>query len=289
MKNFIFIGDYCEDKRVYGTCDRLNPEAPVPILSVRHQDKVEAGMCGNVCNNLNAIANAANEAGMLDTEHEAHLFLNKPETPELKVRYIDTASGYILLRTDIKASEQLTFDGWCVDRFNGVLNEDSVVIISDYDKGYLSKLQISYIAKRCYDMGVFCFLDTKKPIGQFCNEHLTFIKINDKEYSDSKKLEPATVSGMTNVIVTRGNEGSELVGTTLVSTEAIEVRDVCGAGDAFLAALAYFTVYTDLSIVEILTLCNRVSGEVCKSHKSAITELDAYRVFKDFVSSNSVS
>ena len=47
----LLIGDSCIDQYVYGTCDRINPEAPVPILKYVRQEQVD-GMALNVRNNL---------------------------------------------------------------------------------------------------------------------------------------------------------------------------------------------------------------------------------------------
>ena len=53
LKQFrvLLIGDSCTDEYVYGTCDRLNPEAPVPILNFNRKETTD-GMAMNVRKNL---------------------------------------------------------------------------------------------------------------------------------------------------------------------------------------------------------------------------------------------
>ena len=34
----LLIGDSCTDEYVYGSCERLNPEAPVPILKFNRKE-----------------------------------------------------------------------------------------------------------------------------------------------------------------------------------------------------------------------------------------------------------
>ena len=46
----LLIGDSCVDEWVYGDCDRLSPEAPVPILVEQGKDTAP-GMAGNVKQN----------------------------------------------------------------------------------------------------------------------------------------------------------------------------------------------------------------------------------------------
>ena len=47
----LLIGDSCSDEYVYGICERLNPEAPVPILR-ETEVKTQKGMAWNVRENL---------------------------------------------------------------------------------------------------------------------------------------------------------------------------------------------------------------------------------------------
>ena len=49
--NILLIGEHCIDVYHYGTCNRLNPEAPVPILDEEYITRVD-GMASNVKNNL---------------------------------------------------------------------------------------------------------------------------------------------------------------------------------------------------------------------------------------------
>ena len=39
MIKFLVIGDSCTDVHIYGKCNRLSPEAPVPILNPIKQIK----------------------------------------------------------------------------------------------------------------------------------------------------------------------------------------------------------------------------------------------------------
>ena len=47
----LLIGDSCVDEYVYGICERLNPEAPVPVLHQK-EIKTQKGMAWNVRENL---------------------------------------------------------------------------------------------------------------------------------------------------------------------------------------------------------------------------------------------
>ena len=47
----LLIGDSCEDEYIYGTCNRISPEAPVPVMDYSRLE-TKSGMAGNVCLNL---------------------------------------------------------------------------------------------------------------------------------------------------------------------------------------------------------------------------------------------
>ena len=51
---FLVVGDSCEDKFIYGTCDRICPEAPVPVFAPV-KEKNNGGMAKNVQANVEAL------------------------------------------------------------------------------------------------------------------------------------------------------------------------------------------------------------------------------------------
>ena len=57
----LLIGDSCTDEYVYGTCERLNPEAPVPILKFNKKVTTK-GMAWNVKKNLESFSNALEQS-----------------------------------------------------------------------------------------------------------------------------------------------------------------------------------------------------------------------------------
>jgi D-beta-D-heptose 7-phosphate kinase/D-beta-D-heptose 1-phosphate adenosyltransferase len=200
----LLIGDSCVDEYVYGTCERLNPEAPVPILKFGRKE-TKNGMAWNVRNNLLAF-------GM-----EVYMLTNKERI--VKTRYIDEKYNQQILRVDVEdAVSPMDYeipDG----------NYDAIVI-SDYDKGFITQEKLFEIVS---NSNFPVFVDSKKTV---LPESNCFIKINDNE---SKLLK----SKNDNLIVTRGSAGAEYNGV-LYPGEKVSIFDVVGAGDTFLSALVYF-------------------------------------------------
>ena len=81
----LLLGDSCEDEYIYGSCDRISPEAPVPVMNLGRVE-TKTGMAGNVCLNLQAFN--------LDIT-----FLTNTEKI-IKTRFIDEKSNYQILRVD---------------------------------------------------------------------------------------------------------------------------------------------------------------------------------------------
>jgi len=210
----LLIGDNCTDVYQYGTIDRLSPEAPVPVF-VPTRTEERAGMAGNVANNLEALGCYVN-------------YLHGETS--VKTRLIDERSKQQIVRIDRDAqSTPITFD-------TDIPNVYDAVVISDYNKGTVSYELIEELIA----LSIPIFIDTKKPdLERFQG---AWVKINELEYSKIK-------SECSGLIVTRGSKGASAIHHDIhVSSPSVEVVDVTGAGDTFLAALAY--QYLDTGNIE---------------------------------------
>jgi D-beta-D-heptose 7-phosphate kinase/D-beta-D-heptose 1-phosphate adenosyltransferase len=226
----LLIGDSCEDEYIYGSCERLNPEAPVPILNFKRKE-IKSGMAANVYLNLQSF------------KMEISFLTNKEKIT--KKRYIDEKSNQQLLRVDNDVN--------IVPLSDIELNDDyHAVIISDYNKGYLTKEKLFEVVSR---FSCPIFIDSKKTI--LPNKENCFIKINDLEYKnlDQEYLQKNLYD---NLIITKGGDGC-IYNNKLYKAEKVNVYDVVGAGDTFLAALVYgYLNYKDIG--QAIILANRAAA-----------------------------
>jgi D-beta-D-heptose 7-phosphate kinase/D-beta-D-heptose 1-phosphate adenosyltransferase len=225
--NVLVIGDACVDEYRFGSVSRLNPEAPVPILNVDRYEQ-RAGMVHNVAANLTALG--------------AKVELQLPKCISRKIRYIDSRTGYQLLRVDQDVESEPC----------GQLNTDGfdAIVVSDYNKGFIRENHL-YSAIKKYNGPVF--IDTKKTqVPDFKNY---FYKVNELE-SKLLKTQP------TNLIVTCGANGCFYNGRQYQG-QVVDVVDVCGAGDVFLAALAFG--YLEFKSIEAaMRLANKCAAISCQ-------------------------
>lgn len=226
--NVLLIGDSCTDKYNIGTVDRISPEAPVPVLKIINTYELP-GMAANV--NLN----------LINLNIKADFVTNN--SPVIKTRFIDDRSGQHLLRVD---DEPLVprWDGECPQSIDSY----DAIIVSDYNKGFLSDNQI-YSLIRNSECPVF--IDTKKQDLNMFNMPNTFVKVNELEFKNS-------TSTHDNLIVTLGSKGA-MYNDQMYPTKKVEVMDVCGCGDTFLAALAVQYLFTK-DIEKAIIFANIAAG-----------------------------
>lgn len=209
--NILLIGDDCLDVYQYGQVDRLSPEAPVPVFKML-EEKSLPGMAGNVYRNLiNLDCNV----------QYLHQLTSK------KTRIIDKRSGQHLLRIDDDImSEPITFE-------TDIPKIYDAIIISDYNKGTVSYELINEMIKT----GIPVFVDTKKTDLEKISG--AFFKLNSDEFAKLK-----TFPSKEKLIVTMGKHGA-MWNQRKYDAPSIDVVDVCGAGDTFLASFVYKYLHTN--------------------------------------------
>lgn len=206
----IIIGEKFGDKFVYGKCERLCSEAPVPVFVPTIIEK-NIGGAGNVMMNcINIVPDA-----MVD--------LYSQKTMLSKTRYVDEKSNHIFLRVD----DEVKIDKFDIDYISWPIGPliipADIVIVSDYNKGYLSDEDLAYIGKH----SKLSILDSKRKLSKEIIDSYTFIKLN-KEESKQNIL-------TNNMLITLSERGCMYQGKTYNVTQQ-QTIDVSGAGDTFTSA-----------------------------------------------------
>ncbi len=230
----LVVGDACQDVYYFGTCDRLSPEAPVPVFQ-RKKIKSTPGMCLNVAENLRALG------------HSIDVDRNKEKIR--KIRMVDMRSGQHVLRVDDEPEiKNINTRKYTKDS----IKDFDALVISDYNKGYILNGDILDIIEPARFKGIPIFVDSKKK--DLSNFEGCIIKINEKERSEivsfPKRYE---------LIVTKGAQGCEWRSINF-PTKSVDVHDVCGAGDVFLAALVHKYLNTSGNMKESIAFANKCAA-----------------------------
>ena len=246
MGRILLIGEQCDDIFIYGDTPRLSPEGPAPVF-IPKREVYNGGMGMNVMGNLMALGVD------VDFEHQ--------QSPITKTRHIHEPSNTLLLRID----EELNIDN-IGDRLPKLDFWDyPMVVVSDYNKGFLTEEDIAYIGFK--HPNVIC--DTKKKLGDWCKD-LRFIKLNRSEFENNKEFIEENDWIFEKLIITLDKDGCMYNGTSY-PTEQVEIMDISGAGDTFVAGFVKMFLDTE-DVPKSIQFANRCSAQVVQ--KRGVTTID---------------
>ncbi len=301
------VGDLMLDDYIYGTVERISPEAPVPVVNVK-EEKFVLGGAANVVNNLaslgakticfGVIGNDANGERLLGAFADkkidvSGLIRDKERTTIVKRRII--GSNQQLLRIDWEDITPIsTFLEYALLRnIESKIDELDAVILSDYDKGVLTPMVAKEIVRMCRDRGKIVTVDPK-PKNALNYYGATSMTPNRKEAKECLGMERATNMEevgkelkkklqLDNLLLTRSEEGMSLfIEDKIVNipTFAKEVYDVTGAGDTVISVFT-LAAASGVSWHEAAKIANTAAGVVVgKMGASTVTKDEILEFYK---------
>lgn len=132
-----------------------------------------------------------------------------------------------------------------------MLGQADIVIVSDYNKGYLSNIDLKEIALK----SKLSILDSKRKLTNDVIKDFTFVKLNELERNNNPNLTTE------NIITTLGKKGAYYNGELFESPNPQDTIDVSGAGDTFTAAFI-IKFYESLEERVAIEFANQKSSEV---------------------------
>jgi D-beta-D-heptose 7-phosphate kinase / D-beta-D-heptose 1-phosphate adenosyltransferase len=263
------IGDLMLDEFVYGDVTRISPEAPTPVIAVKHSELMIGG-AGNVARNLVSLGARCifvgvvgdDDAGLALTEAlsqqpliEFHLVTDSQRQTTRKVRFVSEHFSTHLLRADWEAAEpvEAAAEDALIGHALKSMPQAGAVVLSDYAKGTLSARVVRAVIDAANALKKPVIVDPK---GRDYSVYrgATLITPNRQELAQATNSAAETEEDIViaatalaegidaeAVLVTRSEEGMTLVsvGTAVhVPAYPVRVRDVSGAGDTVVAVLA---------------------------------------------------
>jgi len=289
----LIIGDIILDKYFIGEIMRISPEAPVPVVKYKHMT-YNLGGAGNVAFNVANLGIDILLVGVVGKDDDAKILrelmhkesincylVEDQKCPTIsKTRVICQKQQICRLDIEEKGIESNKFQNIVKDNVLSLINEFDLVIISDYDKGFLQKDILRSIIDISNYYSIPIIIDPKKK--DFSIYHgATFLTPNEKEFFHAigkeitEDLEivkkEANVLLKNNdfkaLLITRGSKGIFWVEPEYsinVPTTVKEVFDVAGAGDTVIAVFSY-AITNGFSIEESINLANKAAGIVINS------------------------
>ena len=297
----LVIGDLMIDHYLWGSCERISPEAPVQVVNVKSESAVLGG-AGNVINNLSALGAQVDVISVIggceisdelkdllkninvDTQY---LITQKDRITSKKSRII--AAQQQVVRYDRESSDEISAESQksILESFTSIINNYDGVLLSDYGKGVLpSNLTKSLIniankanKKVLVDpkgldyskyKGAYLLTPNKKEASE-----ATQVAIKDNESLTQAITQLKTECDLTISLITLSEQGVAIYDYELRThpTVAREVFDVTGAGDTVLASLG-FALACDYQIDDAVKFSNLAAGVVVGKIGSATATIN---------------
>ncbi|HXZ59970.1 MAG TPA: D-glycero-beta-D-manno-heptose-7-phosphate kinase [Steroidobacteraceae bacterium] len=287
----LVFGDVILDRFIYGSVERMSPEAPVPVMTIERSSDLPGG-AANVARNVAGLGGHAVLVGVVGTDEaaerlrerlaeapavRAQLVIDAARPTTLKTRYIGERQQ--ILRTDVESRSPLpeSVAAAALAQFHAALAESHIVVLSDYAKGVLCDGVVAEAIAAARAAGKQVLVDPKsRSFTKY--KGTTILTPNRHELqgacghdcsSDEQVVAGAReilAQGIcSTLVVTRGKDGMSVVrddGTaTHIRTQASEVYEVTGAGDTAVAALAV-GLAGGADIGEAVRLANTAAGIV---------------------------
>jgi len=313
--HILVIGDLMIDEYLWGSCERISPEAPVQVVDIKKETKVLGG-AGNVINNLVSLGAKVSvmsvigndESGlevksMLDQiEVKSFLVEQKERRTSRKTRLM--ASNSQVVRYDKESKNDINFDSVkkLYSKLQEKINAYDIILLSDYAKGVLTDELIEKIIPYANKNNVKVLVDPKgEDFTKYSGAYLLTPNKKEAEIANNIKIEnddklkeilikQKETSNLDISLITLSENGIAILEdkeVVIKPTVAREVYDVTGAGDTVLASLG-FAISLDYDIFTAVEFANLAAGVVVGKIGSATVTLDEIEEYQASLHKSSI-
>ena len=299
--NILVIGDLMIDHYLWGSCERISPEAPVQVVDIAKETTVLGG-AGNVINNLKVLGAQVSVASVIGDDEvgeellamleniavDSSTIIKQPKRKTSKKSRI-IATNQQVLRYDKESKEEITQSSQklIVASLEKNIEKYAAIILSDYGKGVLTDSLCQQIISLANSYDVKVLVDPKgEDFTKYSGAYL--LTPNKKEAQLATKIEITDERSLTQALlalkkdaslsislITLSEDGIAIYDSTLKKfpTVAKEVFDVTGAGDTVIASIA-FALSSKKTIEESIAFANLAAGVVVGKIGSATVSID---------------
>lgn len=294
--NILIIGDVMMDSYLWGSVDRISPEAPVPVISVKKKEN-RLGGAANVALNVQSLGATPLICAVVGNDPEGDIFLNLLEGQGLSTEGIirlesrpTTVKTRVIghnqqmLRIDAETDEELKPDDSekLLSKIQEIVANRHIdaIIFEDYDKGVLGKELIEKVVSDAAKRNIITVVDPKKR--NFLHyKGVTLFKPNLKELREGLKVEintqqPGDLENAADQLQLTLNAGSIMVtlselgvymqsanGRRIIPAHIRKIADVSGAGDTVIATAA-LCLAAGIDEFKTAAVANLAGGLVCE-------------------------
>jgi rfaE bifunctional protein kinase chain/domain len=305
----VIVGDIMLDRYLVGDTERLSPEAPVPVVTVRERT-ARLGGAANVAMNVAALGARSLLVGVVGDDTDGAAIRQELAVGRLEDRYVLSVAGRpttsktrIISRSQqivrIDDEVETLLDGSDLDKLIRVardaLADADALLLEDYNKGALAPRLIAAAMEVARRRGIPIVVDPK--FRQFFEyAGATVFKPNRRELESALGAAVDLKDGnalpdvldrlkVDNLLVTLGAEGMVLVmkdgSLTHIPSIARSIYDVSGAGDTVTAWMGT-ALAAGASVREAAQLANYAAGiEVSKAGVATVSPEEVLAVHEE--------
>jgi rfaE bifunctional protein kinase chain/domain len=307
-KRILVLGDMMLDEHIWGTVNRISPEAPVMVVNAEDTSCMPGG-AANVANNIRALGANACVLGVVGDDESGESLRSSLDGAGIDVSglFVD-ASRPTTRKTRLWASHrhqavrvQIVRVDWedrrrisalmvkrIVDFLESAAGNVDAILLSDYDKGVVVTETVRAAIRIANERGKVCISNAKpRNLAHFAG--IDLITMNRPEASAASGMEIDSLLDVEKAgrKILRGNRCRELVITlgaqgltaftasgevSHVPAVKSEVYDEAGAGDAAVSGLT-LGLSCGLGLVDAGMIANCAGGAVVKKVGVATTSI----------------
>jgi rfaE bifunctional protein kinase chain/domain len=305
----VVVGDIMLDRYLMGDTERLSPEAPVPVVTLRERHAALGG-AANVAANVAAVGARCMLVGAVGDDADGSAIRQELAVARLEDSFVLTiagrpttsktriiARGQQIVRIDDEVDSLLEGQDLerLVDTARKALADADALLLEDYNKGALSPELIVAVMEIAKRRGIPIVVDPKYR-QFFAYGGATVFKPNRRELESALGAAVDLTNGnalpevlarlkVDNLLVTLGSDGMVLVtkdgNLTQIPSMAREIFDVSGAGDTVTAWLGT-ALAAGASLREAAQLANYAAGvEVGKPGVATVSPEEVLAVHEE--------
>jgi D-beta-D-heptose 7-phosphate kinase/D-beta-D-heptose 1-phosphate adenosyltransferase len=288
----LVVGDIILDEYFWGKVDRISPEAPVPVVTVKEETQLLGG-AANVVNNIRTLGGQVFLSGLVGGDERGRkiltlleergiptggVFIDPRRITSVKTRIVAHSQQVVRFDREDQTTLSQGYADSLISYVRDTIPHVDTVVIADYGKGVVTEELVQAVTGIARQEKKVVLLDPK--IGRFhLYRDITVVAPNSQEASLAAGMEIVDGRSLKEVgeklldrfncevvLITRGEHGMALFERGRkkefpVQTTAIEVFDVTGAGDTVIGVMA-LVLATGASFREAAVIANHAAGIV---------------------------
>ena len=321
VDNILVLGDVGIDYYIYGSVDRISPEAPVPVLRVT-KEEMKLGMAATICHNIYALGGTSSLVSIIGKDKRGLSLEEMLKNQKVNLDQLVSADDVITIskeriltkrqqicRVDYEQENPSFSDknlSILLKSYEKQIAQAEYIILEDYSKGIFTEATTSKFISIANAQGKFTAVDPGRGKPASFYHGATLLKPNlteAKELVHSLGYSTNNVKDMVKILldkldlqmlaITLGPEGMALVDknisddVSIIPTVANEVFDVSGAGDTVIGTMI-MSLSAGASLVEAGHIANIAAGVVVSKSGTATVNIEELNEYYEYLKNKKI-